>query len=230
VSAAGRLFAVEGPDGVGRTTLVRALAEQLAAAGHAVTTVRLRGSPGLRGPLRSLQRRADIAERALFLLYAADLADVYAHEIAPALAEGRVVLADRYVMTPVVRAEARGIDPAWACDVLAFLPAPQRTLVLQAEAAVRLRRMLMRRRFLTPRESGLGATYRRDPQAMLVRYQHLMDELFARRVDGQAAVGLDASVGPRDLLSAARRALSADLPAPPKAGIPPGGFREGVKA
>ncbi len=157
----------------------------------------------MRVPLRDLQRRADISERALFLLYAADLADVWRQEIAPALAAGEVVLCDRYTLTPVVRAETRGIDRAWAAGVLAFLPEPDLTLVLEADARLRLMRMLARRRFLTPRESGLGSTFRRDPQAMLIRYQHQLDTLFHRPVDGQAIKALDASGDPDRVADAA---------------------------
>jgi len=206
MSGTGRLIVVEGADGVGRTSVVHRLRTALAQDGHPVSSVRLRGSRGMRVPLRDLQRRADISERALFLLYAADLADIWHQEIAPSLASGGVVLCDRYTLTPVVRAEARGIDATWAAGVLAFLPPPDLTLVLEADARLRLLRMLERRRFLTPRESGLGATFRRDPQAMLIRYQHQLDALFHRRVDGQAIKALDASAD-RDRVAAAALAL-----------------------
>lgn len=193
MSRTGRLIVVEGPDGVGRTSVVRHLKTALVQEGLQVVGVRLRGSDGMRGPLRELQRRADIAERAIFLLYAADLADLWRQAIAPGLEAGLIVLCDRYTISPVVRAEARGIDPAWAEEVLSFLPQPDLTLLLEADARLRLRRMLERRRFLTPRESGLGATFRRDPQAMLIRYQRQLDALFHQRVDGQAVEALDAS-------------------------------------
>ncbi len=196
MSGTGRLIVLEGPDGVGRTSVVRRLRAKLEAEGRKVVCVRLRGSEGMRGPLRTLQRQADISERALFLLYAADLSDLWRHEIEPGLAAGAVVLCDRYTLTPVVRLEARGIDPAWAEEVLAFLPRPDLTLVLEADARLRLRRMLARRRFLTPRESGFGATFRRDPQAMLIRYQRQLDALFHQRVNGHAVKAVDAA---RDL-------------------------------
>ena len=196
MSGEGRLIVIEGPDGVGRTSVVRRVRAALEAQGLQVVYVRLRGSGGMRAPLRTLQRQADISERALFLLYAADLSDLWLHAIAPGLAAGAVVLCDRYTLTPVVRLAARGVDPAWGEDVLSFLPHPDLTVVLEADARLRLRRMLTRRRFLTPRESGFGATFRRDPQAMLVRYQRQLDALFHGRVDDLKVRGVDAA---RDL-------------------------------
>lgn len=193
MSARGRFIVIEGPDGVGRTSVLRRLREGLAAEDRRVVSVRLRGSAGMREPLRDLQRQADIAERALFLLYAADLADLWQREIEPALEAGTVVLCDRFTMTPVLRAATRGIDPVWARAVLDCLPEPDLTLVLEADARLRLRRMLERRRFLTPRESGFGATFRRDPQAMLIRYQRQLDALFRERVNGRSVRSLDAS-------------------------------------
>ena len=210
----GRLIVVEGPDGVGRTSLIRNLRRSLEDEGRTVTTVRLRGSAGLRGPLRDLQRRGDIAERALFLLYVADLAVLAREDIGPALAAGRIVLADRYTLTPVVRAEARGIDGAWASDVLGFLPEPDLTLVLEADARVRLARLLTRRRFLTPRESGLGATFRRDAQAMLMRYQRKLDLLFHARVDDLRVKSVDASKAGTEVLQAALETVRGAMAGP----------------
>jgi len=195
----GFLIVVEGPDGVGRTSVLRDLRLGLEADGLAPALVRLRGSAGLRAPLRDLQRRSDISERALFLLYVADLAAVYREEIAPALAAGRVVLSDRYTLTPVVRAESRGMERSWAAEVLSFLPPPDLTLLLEAPARLRVQRMLARRRFLTPRESGAGATYRRDPQAMLIRYQRQLDALFHDRAQADGVVALDATRDPAAL-------------------------------
>jgi tRNA threonylcarbamoyladenosine biosynthesis protein TsaB len=85
----GRLIAIEGPDGAGRTTLARSLAEWLRGQGRSVTLLRLKHSRLARGTLQRLQPRMDVAERALFLLYAADLADL--QQAAPRLHSSRLV-------------------------------------------------------------------------------------------------------------------------------------------
>lgn len=186
----GLLVAVEGPDGVGRTTQCRRLKRWL---GGDVPLVRLRGSPIIREPLRRLQRRGDVAERALFLLYAADLADQVHYVIEPALAAGRTVIADRYLLTPMVRAAARGEDPTWTARVLSFAPTADLTLLLEADARLRLERMLSRRRFLRPREAGVGSVMRQDPVEQALHYQRLLDRLYPGVQAPGPVVRVDAS-------------------------------------
>ena len=189
----GRLIAIEGPDGAGRTSHARTLCEYLDGRGMPCTFARLKGSTLMRAPLRELQRKADIGERALFLLYAADLADVLQHTVLPALAEGRLVVLDRYVLTPRARASLRGIDAGWAADVLSFAPPADLTAVLEADARLRLSRLLQKRRFLQPREAGTGSLHRKDLLDQALRYQRQLGRTFAEMAGAEGALEIDAS-------------------------------------
>jgi hypothetical protein len=62
--------------------------------------------------------------RTLLLLYAADLAFRLRWEIAPALAEGRVVVAAPYVATAAAFGHGTGLPGAWLRDLFAFAPRP----------------------------------------------------------------------------------------------------------
>ncbi|GAA3174309.1 dTMP kinase [Nonomuraea roseoviolacea] len=96
----GLFLAVEGPNGVGKTTTVTRLAELLRQRGH---TVHVTTEPS-DTPLGRLIRSSETAltGRAMALAVAADR---YAHidtEINPALADGKIVISDRYVQSSLV--------------------------------------------------------------------------------------------------------------------------------
>ncbi|MEM6676942.1 MAG: dTMP kinase [Pseudomonadota bacterium] len=99
--APGALFVtLEGPDGTGKSTQARALAERLDALGRPVTLTREPGgAPGAEA-IRALLvtgapgRWSPVSET---LLFTAARRDHVEHVIAPALAAGHVVLCDRYI-------------------------------------------------------------------------------------------------------------------------------------
>ncbi len=94
----GLFLAVEGGDGAGKSTQVQLLAAALTAAGRDVLVTRQPGGTDLGVEIRALVLHGDhISPRAEALLYAADKAHHVDTVVAPALAEGRVVLTDRYV-------------------------------------------------------------------------------------------------------------------------------------
>ncbi|MHB1841664.1 MAG: dTMP kinase [Sulfobacillus sp.] len=210
----GVLIALEGADGAGCTDQARRLGDWLVAAGHQVVPCRIKGSELMRRPLQTLQRRADLSDRALFLLYAADLADLYRHQIAPALDLGQVVLCDRYLLTPLVRAELRGIDHAWAQAALSFLPAPTLTVLLCAPASHRLTRLLNHRRFLQPRETGWPMRPGSPLLAQALRYQRHLARQYALRTDPEQVPRINTGQHPDRAQGALQRLVSAVLPAP----------------
>ena len=142
----GAFIVVEGPDGVGKTTLVGRLARRLRGADVDVEPVREPGGT----PVAEMARKAafdpdleasPLAE--LFLMLAAR-ADLVAKVIRPALAAGKVVLSDRYdYSTMAYQVEGRGFprDVVVAANALATGGlSPDLTLVLDAPAAVGLAR------------------------------------------------------------------------------------------
>lgn len=96
----GLLIALEGGDGVGKSTQQRLLVAHLEQAGHEVVATRQPGGTALGTKIREIlldPDSGDIPPRAEALLYAADKADHVASVIEPALARGAVVVTDRYV-------------------------------------------------------------------------------------------------------------------------------------
>ena len=97
----GQLIVLEGIDGSGTTTQAARLATSLREAGQAVVSTREPSD----GPIGMVLRQAltrrlvGLSDRMLALLFAADRLDHLASVVEPALAEGKVVVSDRYVLS-----------------------------------------------------------------------------------------------------------------------------------
>lgn len=94
----GHLVAIEGNNGVGKSTQIQLVAERLRAAGHDVVLVQEPGSSDLGVHLRKIlkdQREIKLNYTTELLLFGAQRDDMYRKVIRPALDAGKVVLADR---------------------------------------------------------------------------------------------------------------------------------------
>jgi dTMP kinase len=106
-------FSLEGVDGSGKSTQLALLSERLRSRGREVITVREPGGTPVSDSIRRLlldpmNRVAPNAELLLFSAARAQLAD---EVIAPALAEGKIVLADRFGWSTLAyQGYGRGLD------------------------------------------------------------------------------------------------------------------------
>jgi dTMP kinase len=101
----GLFLVLDGPDGGGKTTQAARLAEWLRGEGFEVVTCRDPGGTALGERLRPilLDRSAvPISLRAEMLLYMTSRAQLVDEVIAPALAAGKVVISDRYLLANIV--------------------------------------------------------------------------------------------------------------------------------
>lgn len=99
----GKFISFEGTEGVGKTTLITALAEQLRAQGIQVLQTREPGGSPFAEKLRALllDPAVSMSDDSELLLMFAGRADHLATRILPALAEGTWVLCDRFVDSTV---------------------------------------------------------------------------------------------------------------------------------
>jgi dTMP kinase len=111
----GKFITFEGPEGSGKSTQIRRLAERLEAQGIQVRCTREPGGTSTGEAIRNmLQHDAagePLADRAELLLFAASRAQLIDHVILPELKQGIWVLCDRFIdSTMAYQGFARGMD------------------------------------------------------------------------------------------------------------------------
>lgn len=127
----GILIAVEGIDGTGKSTQVGRLAQYLRGRGCAVVETRepTNGPYGQRIRELFVNRGSCTLEEEL-ALFIEDRRQHVHDVIAPALAQGKIVLTDRYYFSTAAYQGAAGMDPAAVFARNGFAPRPDMVLLL----------------------------------------------------------------------------------------------------
>jgi len=138
---AGALIAFEGLDQSGKQTQTDALAAALTAAGSICERLSFPDySTAIGTELhRALHGERDYAPDVMQLLYVANRYEVRTR-LHQWLAEGRVVLCDRYTASSVAYGEAQGLDAAWLVEIQKFLPAADLTVLLDIAPRIAVER------------------------------------------------------------------------------------------
>ncbi|SFX40438.1 thymidylate kinase [Thermoactinomyces sp. DSM 45891] len=100
----GLFISFEGPEGAGKTTQIRRICEWLDHQGISYIHVREPGGTRIGNEIRELVLHPEFEEMSMLtevLLYASSRAQLVGEVIMPALAEGKMVLCDRYVDSSV---------------------------------------------------------------------------------------------------------------------------------
>ncbi len=177
---AGKLIAVEGADGSGRSTQIAALVEWLEITGHATVQVGLKRSTLVSEELERAQNGNILSRTTLSLFYATDFADQLENVILPALKAGFIVLADRYIYTLMARDMVRGMDIAWLKNLYGMALKPDAVFYLAIEPNELVQRNLAKTATLDYWESGMDLGLSRDLFDSFVEYQTLMQTAFRR--------------------------------------------------
>jgi len=144
--ARGRLIVLEGPEGAGKTTQLRLLADRLESAGHRVLPLREPGGTPLGDAIRSilLDSVHEMTPAAEALLFMASRAEIVRLRIDPALRDGVIVLMDRFFLsTYAYQIVGRGLDEHRIREANALSTAghvPDLTLVIDIPATAGLSR------------------------------------------------------------------------------------------
>src|SRR5262245_27680481 len=129
----GKLIAVEGADGSGRSTQIAKLVEWLEGSGHATVQVGLKRSTLVSEELDKAQEGNILSRTTLSLFYATDFADQLENVILPALRAGFIVLSDRYIYTLIARDLVRGFDEAWLRNIYGIALKPDAVFYLAVD-------------------------------------------------------------------------------------------------
>src|SRR3989449_1567070 len=175
---AGKLIAVEGADGSGRSTQIAKLVEWLEGGGHATVQVGLKRSTLVSEELEQAQEGNILSRTTLSLFYATDFADQLENIILPALRAGFIVLADRYIYTLMARDMVRGMDETWLKNLYGMALEPDAVFYLNVMPEELLQRTFAKNASLDYWESGMDIGLSRDMFDSFMKYQTAMEKTF----------------------------------------------------
>src|SRR5882724_10797855 len=159
----GRLIAVEGLDGSGKSTQIYLLKRWLEAEGIKVYFSEWNSSELVKSATSKAKKCALLTPTTFCLIHATDFADRYERQLVPLLRAGYIVLCDRYVFTAFARDVVRGCPPKWVRGIYNFAALPDLTFFFKAKLEVSLQRILDGRPQLKYFEAGMDMHLSADP-------------------------------------------------------------------
>jgi dTMP kinase len=194
----GKLIAIEGTDGVGRSTHIELLQEWLEVQGYGVITTGWTRS-NLMSKTIEMAKEGNILDRwSLSLLYATDFADRLEHQIIPALRSGFIVLADRYIYTAFARDYVRSNDRKWIRDVFGFALVPDLVCYLRIDVETLVLRVI-ETKAMNYWESGMDLRLGNDLYDSFKKYQSLLIEEFDKMTEEFKFEVVDARKSPEEI-------------------------------
>lgn len=141
-----KFITFEGPEGSGKTTVIREIAQRLESEGWDVVVTREPGGVKTGEDIRKILLEGEaIDDRSEALLFAASRREHLVNKVLPALHEGKVVLCDRYIDSSLAyQGYARGIGVEEVRSINDFAINglyPDLTLYLDIRASVGIQRI-----------------------------------------------------------------------------------------
>lgn len=199
---AGRLIAVEGIDGSGKSTQIYLLKRWLEQQGLKVFFSEWNSSDLVKSATSKGKKTNLLTPTTFSLIHATDFADRYERQLVPLLRAGYLVLCDRYVFTAFARDVVRGCPPEWVRGIYSFAAQPDLTFFFQAHLEVSLQRILEGRPQLKYFEAGMDLKLSADPEEsfrifqgrLLEQYLAMSTEFGFRIIDANQTVEAQQSV------------------------------------
>lgn len=151
----GRLIAVEGLDGSGKSTQIYLLKRWMEMQKFKVFFSQWNSSELVKSATSKGKKMDLLTPTTFSLIHATDFADRYERQLLPLLKAGYLVLCDRYIFTAFARDVVRGCPPEWVREVYNFAVLPDITFFFKAHLEVSLSRILDGRPTLKHHEAGM---------------------------------------------------------------------------
>jgi dTMP kinase len=204
----GRLIAVEGLDGSGKSTQIYLLKRWLELQNLKVFFSEWNSSDLVKSATSKGKKRELLSPTTFCLIHATDFADRYERQLVPLLRAGYLVLCDRYIFTAFARDIVRGCPPEWVRGIYNFAALPDLTFFFKADLEVSLNRILDGRPQLKYFEAGMDLRLSNDPYEsfrifqgrILEQYLAMSTEFDFLVMDANQAIEAQQSVA-RELIS-----------------------------
>jgi dTMP kinase len=192
----GKLIAVEGLDGSGKSTQINLLKRWLELEGTKVFFTEWNSSALVKKATSRGKKRQLLTPTTFSLIHCTDFADRYERQILPLLHAGYIVLADRYMYTAFARDTVRGCDRDWIRKMYSFARPPDITLFFNVPLEVALGRILGGRPQLKYHEAGMDLGLSTDPYESFRLFQGKIYEEYLRMAAEFQFVVIDATRPP----------------------------------
>jgi dTMP kinase len=159
----GRLIAVEGIDGSGKSTQVYLLRRWLEQQNLKVFLSEWNSSDLVKSATSKGKKTHLLTPTTFSLIHATDFADRYERHLVPLLRAGYIVLCDRYIYTAFARDVVRGCPPDWVRRLYGFAAQPDLTFFFKARLETSLQRILDGRQQPKYFEAGMDLGLSPDP-------------------------------------------------------------------
>ncbi len=210
----GRLIAVEGLDGSGKSTQIHLLQKWLEVQGMKVFFSSWNSSEVVKSATSKGKNRQLLTPTTFSLIHATDFADRYERQLLPLLRAGYIVLCDRYIFTAYVRDTVRGCSPEWVRGLYKFAALPDLTFFFKADLEVSLARILDGRPELKWFEAGMDLGLAKDRYESFRIFQGRMLQRYMNLEDEFRFITVDANVPIETQQSFVRQTVSARLELP----------------
>jgi dTMP kinase len=204
----GRLMAVEGLDGSGKSTQIYLLKRWLEAEGIKVYFSEWNSSEIVKSATSKGKKRELLTPTTFSLIHATDFADRYERHLLPLLRAGYLVLCDRYVFTAFARDVVRGCPPEWVRGNYSFAALPDITLFFKTDLEVSLNRILEGRPKLKFFEAGMDLRLSTDPYESFRIFQGRILEQYIGMSEEFKFVVMDANENVEKQQSIVRKLVS----------------------
>lgn len=175
----GRLIAVEGLDGSGKSTQIYLLKRWLELEGYKVFFTEWNSSLLVKKATKKGKKARLLTPTTFSLIHCTDFADRYERQIWPLLCAGYIVLADRYFFTAFARDAVRGCDRQWVMNNYNFATLPDITFYFRLQPKTAIDRILEGRPTLKYHEAGMDLNISTDPYESFRIFQGRINDEYA---------------------------------------------------
>ena len=207
----GKLIAVEGLDGSGKSTQITLLRRWLELEGYKVFFTEWNSSSLVRKATRRGKKLKLLTPTTFSLIHATDFADRYQRQILPLLHGGYLVLADRYFYTAFARDAVRGCDRAWVRKLYSFARPPDLTFYFNVPLEVALDRILRGRPELKYHEAGMDLNLADEPTESFKIFQGMIASEYDRLKSEFKFTLMDATLPPEEQQRRMRNIVKAKI-------------------
>jgi dTMP kinase len=180
MSLKGKLIAVEGVDGSGKSTQVYLLKRWLELQNLKVFFTEWNSSDLVKAATRRGKKLQLLTPTTFSLIHCTDFAHRYERQMVPLLRQGYIVLADRYMFTALARDLVRGCDRAWLRSLYSFAMKPDIVFFFGLPVETAVRRILAGRPTIKYHEAGMDLGLSSDPYESFRIFQHRIGNEYDR--------------------------------------------------